>query len=33
MFATVIQTETVKSPKLSTVKEREIEAYHIPELG
>ena len=33
MFATVIQKETLKSPKFSTLEESEIEAYRIPELG
>ena len=33
MLATVIQKETLKSPKLSTLDESEIEAYRIPELG
>jgi len=30
MFATMIQKETLKSPKLSTLEKSEIEAYHIP---
>jgi len=33
MFATVIQKETLKSPKFFTLEESEIEAYPIPELG
>ena len=33
IFATVIQKETLKSSKLSTLEESEIEAYRIPELG
>jgi len=33
MFATVIQKETLKSPKFSTLEESEIETYRIPKLG
>jgi len=33
MFVTVIQKETLNSPKLSTLEVSEIEAYRIPELG
>jgi len=33
LLATVIQKETWKNPKLSTLEELEIETYLIPELG
>jgi len=33
MFATVIQKETLNSPKFSTLEESEIKAYRIPGLG
>jgi len=33
MFATVIQQETLKSPKFFTLEGSEIEAYRIPEMG
>jgi len=33
IFATVIEKETLKSPKFSTLEESEIEVYSFPELG
>jgi len=33
MFVAVIKKKTLKSLKLSTLEESEIEAYRIPEVG